>query len=108
MTSTSALSEIARHQGDLEQSLALAEVAHSESIRLDEAMQISDTTHHRFDKLVKYAVALCNVGRLDEASVFVEEAQELARQLRELDWPDALSNDQRVDGLRDLIRELQD
>jgi tRNA A-37 threonylcarbamoyl transferase component Bud32/tetratricopeptide (TPR) repeat protein len=107
MTSTSALSEIARHQGDFEKSLKLAEVAYSEAIRLDEAMQISDSKHHRFDKLGKYAVALCNVGRLEEASACVEESQKLARQLHELDWPDAHLYDPRVQDLRDLIRELQ-
>lgn len=107
MTSTSILSEIARLRGDSAESLELAEIARSEAIRLDNALQIADTKDHQFDKTVKYSVALMNVGRLDEARAFAEEAHELARELRLLNWPNVDACDERVEDLAKSLRELQ-
>jgi hypothetical protein len=50
-------------------------------------LQIADTKYHQFDKTMKVAFALSNVGRLDEAAEFSEEARDLAQELRELNWP---------------------
>lgn len=87
MNSLSTLGDIARLRGDAARSLEFAEVARSEAIRLDDAMQVADTKHHRFEKTIKYATALRNVGRLTESKAFAEEAHLLAQELRELDWP---------------------
>jgi serine/threonine protein kinase len=87
MTAQSLLSEMARMKGDLPESLRLAKLALVEAERLDQALGIADTKNELFDKTVKYAAALRNVGRLEEASVHAEQANELARQLRQLAWP---------------------
>src|SRR6056297_447616 len=108
MSSTSTMSEIARYHGELERSLELATVARAEAIRLDEAMQIADTKNHRFDKTYKLAIALMNVERLDEAAALTEVANELADQLRKVDWPTAHAQKQRLANLSESIRDLQE
>jgi hypothetical protein len=97
------LGDIARLRGDATRSLELAEVARSEAIRLDDALQIADTKHHRFDKTLKYAIALRDVGRLAESKAFAEEAHLLAEQLRELDWP---NSDRCMTSIEELRRSL--
>ncbi len=107
MSSASALSLIAELQGDPLRSLELAEVARVEAIRLDEAMKIADTKFHRFDKTVRYAIALRSVGRLREARAFADSARDLVEQLRSLDWPGLETCNLRVEELTASVLEGQ-
>ena len=108
MTSSSTLSEIARMRGNDSEALRLAELARVEAIRLDQALQVADTKNHRFDKTLKYLVALRNVGRIDEAAAYLEEADELAQQLRDLDWPNADLCQSMVKEFRASLQVLQE
>lgn len=105
MSSQSLLSEVARSQGDLKKALRLAELAMIEAQRLFEAVPLTDLKNEWFDKTIKYAIALRDVSRLEEAEVYLDKADQMAQELRHLDWPRADFCDSRVANLRDSLSD---
>ena len=108
MTSASMLSEIARFRGEPARSLKYAETAYVEAVRLHQALNVADTKNHIYDKSWKYAVALRNLRRFDEAETYLREAEQAAEELEKLDWPDAHYFPAQIKELRQSLVQMRD
>lgn len=107
MTSASILSDIARFRGAFDESIELAETAYVEAGRLDKALGIADTRFHLYNSTWKYVVALRDVGRLNETNKYLLEAEQLAEELKQLNWPDSDKYPSDMKAFRQSIETLR-